>query len=139
MTPAVDEALAAAVMEILEVSAFELADLVEPTAPPADALGATLVFHGPPSGTMRMWIDAAEARAFTAAALGQDEATPAALADAVRELANMIAGHVLGRVWTDVCVALDGAVLGAPEPGAAYPVQLAGEHGRIAVALDVAP
>ncbi len=139
MTPEVAEALAAAIVEILEVSAFELADLVEPTEPPADALGATLVFHGPPSGTMRMWIDAAEARAFTAAALGQDEPTPAALADAIRELANMIAGHVLGRVWTDVCVALDGAVLGAPDSGAAYPVQLAGEHGRIAVALEVTP
>ena len=138
MTPAVAEALAAAVVEILEVSAFELADLVDPTAPPADALGATLVFHGPPSGTMRMWIDPAEARAFTAAALGLDEPTADAVADAVRELANMIAGHVLGRVWTDVCVGLDGAVLGAPD-GGAYPVQLAGEHGRIAVALDVAP
>ena len=56
MTPAIAEALVAAVTEVLEVAAFELADLAEPPAPPPDAVATSLKFHGPPSGAVRMWI-----------------------------------------------------------------------------------
>lgn len=134
--PAVDAALVEAVTEILEVTAFELADVIEAGAPPPDAIGATIAFHGPPSGVMRMWIEPGEARAFAASALGLDDPTAGAIEDAVRELANMIAGHVLGRLWTEVCVGLDGAQLAAVDDRP-YPVQLAGEHGRIAIAMEV--
>lgn len=139
MTPAVAEAVAAAVAEILEVSAFELADVVDAIPAPGDAVAASIAFHGPPSGTMRMWIDAAEARAFTIAALGCDAPAPAVVDDAVRELANMIAGHVLGRMWTDTCIGLDGAQLGTVDRAAAYPVQLTGDHGRIAIWMEIDP
>jgi hypothetical protein len=92
----------------------------------------------PAVGTVRVWIDAAEARAFAVATLGCDDPEPAVVADAVRELTNMIAGHVLGRVWPDVCIALDGAALGAASPADAYAVHVTGDHGRIAVGMEVA-
>ncbi|MBK7195967.1 MAG: chemotaxis protein CheX [Myxococcales bacterium] len=139
MTPAIAEALVAAVTEVLEVAAFELADLAEPTAPPPDAVATSLKFHGPPSGAVRMWIDPAEARAFAVATLGCDDPEPAVVDDAVRELTNMIAGHVLGRAWPDVCIALDGAELGAAGSVDAYAVHFTGEHGRIAVGMEVTP
>lgn len=139
MTPAVVEALVAAVTEVLEVAAFELADPTEPTAAPPDAVATSLQFHGPPSGAVRMWIDPAEARAFAVATLGDDDPAPAVIDDAVRELTNMIAGHVLTRVWPEVCIALDGAELGAVGHAETYAVHLTGEHGRIAVGMEVAP
>ena len=138
MTPALADALVAAVTEILEVAAFELGDAAAPVAPPDDAVATTIAFHGPPSGTVRVWIDAAEARAFAVATLGCDDPEPAVIADAVRELTNMIAGHVLGRVWPDVCIALDGAALGAASPADTYAVHVSGDHGRIAVGMEVA-
>ena len=61
---AIAEALYAAIAEILEVNAFELADPCDPDAAPADALCATIVFRGPPSGSLHLWIEPAEARAY---------------------------------------------------------------------------
>lgn len=139
MTPAIVEALVAAVTEVLEVAAFELADPAEPVAPPPDAVATSLAFHGPPSGAVRMWLDPAEARAFAVATLGCDDPEPAVIDDAVRELTNMIAGHVLTRAWPEVCIALDGAEFGAAGPAEVYGVYLTGEHGRIAVGMEVAP
>ena len=139
MTPAIVEAVVAAVAEVLEVAAFELVDPADPTAPPPDAVATSLAFHGPPSGAVRMWIEPAEARAFAVATLACDDPAPSVIDDAVRELTNMIAGHVLTRVWPEVCIALDGAALGAAGPAEAYAVHLVGEHGRIAVGMEVAP
>ncbi len=137
MTDAMREALHAAVSEILEVNAFELAEPGDAAAAPDLAIGASLTFRGPVAGTLRLWIEPSEARAYAAASLGLDDVEPAVIADAVAELANMIAGHVLSRTWSEVCIALDHAVIGAPDPGVTTPVVVMGEHGRIGVDLVV--
>lgn len=133
---ALDAAVEAAVAEILEVNAFELAERGEAAPPPAGALTARLQFHGPPSGALHMWIEEGEARALTEALLGAVELDPALIADAVAELANMIAGHVLSRVYGDACVGLDHAEVGI-DMAAACGLMMVGEHGRIGVHLEV--
>ncbi len=131
-----DDAVEAAVVDILEVSAFEIAERGELGPAPASALTARLAFHGPHAGWLRMWIDPAEARALASALLGADELEPAMIADAVAELANMIAGHVLSRVFVDACIGLDRAEVGV-ELTAPCGLVIVGEHGRIGVSLEV--
>lgn len=133
-----DAAVEAAVTEILEVSAFDLAERVDAGEVPAAAITAALAFHGPPSGVLRMWIEPAQARAVTAALLGDGDHDPSLIADTVAELANMIAGHVLSRMFADVCVAIERAAVGGAAAGP-YPLQLAGGAGRIGLALELAP
>lgn len=137
MSGPLTDAVVAAVQKILEVSAFELADVVEVGPPPAAAITARLAFHGPHHGAMHLWIEPGEARAFACATLGIEDPDADAVDDAVRELANMICGHVLSETYSDECIALDRAELAAP-PLAAYGVQFAGEHGGIGVTVEVA-
>lgn len=133
--PAVSEALHAALAEILEVYAFELCEPCDPDLAPGDAIVATIGFRGPPDGALYLWIEPAEARAYAAATLGVDEVGDAELSDAVAELANVVAGHVLSRMFTEACVAIDHARVGGPAPDTATPVVVMGDHGRIGVAM----
>ncbi len=137
---ALDAAVELAVTEILEVSAFEIAerDEADRAAPASDALTARLGFHGGRSGTLRLWIEPAEARALASALLGDGGLDDAMVADTVAELANMVAGHVLSRVFIDTCIALDHATVDA-EPAAPTALCFIGEHGRIGVTLEVNP
>jgi len=134
---ALDAAIEAAVVDILEVNAFELGERADVEDVPGDALTARLRFHGPPSGHLVLWIDPAEARALAAALLGTDEVDAATVRDTVAELANMIAGHVLSRVFLDTCIGLDHAEVGVAITEACH-LQVMGEHGRIGVGLELA-
>ena len=134
---ALDAAIEAAVVDILEVNAFELGERAAVEDVPGDALTARLRFHGPPSGHLVLWIDPAEARALAAALLGTDEVDAATVRDTVAELANMIAGHVLSRVFLDTCIGLDHAEVGVAITEACH-LQVMGEHGRIGVGLELA-
>ncbi|MCE9574676.1 MAG: chemotaxis protein CheX [Deltaproteobacteria bacterium] len=134
---AIADVLHAALAEILEVNAFELTEPCDPDVAPPDAIGASIAFRGPPSGTLYLWIEPAEARAYAATSLGLDEVEPAVLADAIAELANVVAGYVLSRLWSEVCIAIDHAVVGAARAGVPTPVVVMGEHGRIGVAMEV--
>lgn len=107
-------------------------------AQPAGAITARLAFHGPHRGTMHLWIEPGEARAFACATLGIEDPEPDAVDDAVRELANMICGHALSETFSDECIALDRAEL-TDHPLAAYGVQLTGEHGGLGVLVEVEP
>lgn len=132
------EALELAVSEILEVSAFEMCERVDEAPLADDSLTAHLTFHGPPSGSLSLWIEPAEARALAVALLGADDPDDSIVADTVVELANMVAGHVLSRVFCEQRIALDRAVLGATLTGAPGLV-VAGEHGRIGIRFEVTP
>lgn len=132
------EALELAVSEILEVSAFELCERVEAAPLADDAFTARLAFQGPPSGSLALWIERAEARALAVALLGADDPDDGLIGDTVAELANMIAGHVLSRVFGDHRIALDRAHL-AVALTVPYQLVVAGEHGRIGIALEVTP
>lgn len=133
-----DAAVEAAVVDILEVNAFELGERGETEPVPDEVMTAQLSFHGPPSGRLHMWIEPAEARALAAALLGTDELDPAMIKDTVAELANMIAGHVLSRVFVDDCIGLDHAEVGVTLQ-APCGLQIVGEHGRIGIGMEVSP
>jgi hypothetical protein len=77
MSGALSDAVVTAVQKILEVSAFELADVVEAGPPPPGAITARLAFHGPHRGD-DAGVDRAraEARAFASAASASTSPTP---------------------------------------------------------------
>jgi hypothetical protein len=76
MSGALADAVVTAVQKILEVSAFELADVVEAGRPPPGAITARLAFHGPHRGEMHLWIEPEEARAFASATSASTPPTP---------------------------------------------------------------
>lgn len=131
----IEAAVYAAIGEILETTAFELVDPCEPCAPAPDARGATIELVGPPNCHLALWIDEAEARALASATLGEDALDEPLVDATVGELANMIAGHVASRLWTDVCFRLSSPRVGPPD--AACTLTVAGEHGKLAVTFAV--
>lgn len=139
MTDPLDTAVNDALCEILEVSACELADAVPPTLPPDGAIGVTLQFSGEYAGHLKLWVAHDEAVALTSTLLAVDAPDPTTIADAVVELANMVAGHALSRLYGEAIINLDRGALATGDRAIRAPlaIQVMGERGPLAATLEV--
>lgn len=106
MKPEFYDALSKVTVRILEEAAFLFSDDLPPAdRPDADwqPVGATLSFEGNgQSGALHVWADVAMVRSLASNMLGLDEDDPesgAHIADALKELLNMILGNVLTEAW----------------------------------------
>jgi CheY-specific phosphatase CheX len=98
--------LATLAIEALERTAFVLADPAErPEALPEAEIAAEIRFHGPESGRVGLHASRAFARNLAASLLGCDaaEIRDEQADEALRELANIVAGSVLSSLGGDDC------------------------------------
>ena len=106
MTTDFTEALSKVAVRILEEAAFLFSDDLAPADRPDHTwgpVGASLEYEGiEDSGHIQVWADEAMVRSLASNMLGLDEDDPesaAHIADALKELLNMILGNVLTEVW----------------------------------------
>ncbi|MEN9353738.1 MAG: hypothetical protein RL318_1063 [Fibrobacterota bacterium] len=106
MNPVFRDALNHVTVRIMEEAAFLFSDDLPPAdRPDADwqPIGATLRFEGnDQSGSLLVWADVDMVRSLASNMLGLDEDDPASgmhVADALKELLNMILGNVLTEAW----------------------------------------
>lgn len=106
MTPAFTEALSKVAVRILEEAAFLFSDDLAPADRPDHTwqpIGAGLEYEGSEdAGHVQVWADADMVRSLASNMLGLDEEDPesgAHVADALKELLNMVLGNVLTEVW----------------------------------------
>lgn len=106
MTPDFTEALSKVAVRILEEAAFLFSDDLAPADRPDhtwEPVGASLEYEGiEDSGHIQVWADVAMVRSLASNMLGLDEEDPesaAHVADALKELLNMVLGNVLTELW----------------------------------------
>lgn len=106
MNPDFSEALSKVAVRILEEAAFLFSDDLAPADRPERdwrPVGASLAFEGSDdSGHIEVWADPAMVRSLASNMLGLDEDDPESsshVADALKELLNMVLGNVLTEVW----------------------------------------
>ena len=112
--------LATLAIEALERTAFVLADPAErPESLPDAEIAAEIRFHGPETGRVGLTASRAFARNLAASLLGCDagEIRDEQADEALRELANIVAGSVLSSLGGDDCR----FSLGLPETTAPAP------------------
>jgi CheY-specific phosphatase CheX len=98
--------LATLAIEALERTAFVLADPADrPESLPETEISAEIRFHGPETGRVGLHATRAFARNLAASLLGcdADEIRDEQADEALRELANIVAGSVLSSLGGDDC------------------------------------
>ena len=112
-----DGTMAAVIGRILGEAAFMFADPLEPAARPRleewKVIGVSLMFSGDVSGEFRLWTSPSLARGIAVNMLGLDQAAQVSaekLADALKEIVNIIVGNSLTDLYGDKVA----ATLGLP-------------------------
>lgn len=106
MSPDFTEALSKVAVRILEEAAFLFSDDLAPADRPGhewQPIGTSLSYEGSKdSGTVQVWAEPAMVRSLASNMLGLNEDDPESsthIADALKELLNMVLGNVLTEVW----------------------------------------
>jgi hypothetical protein len=120
------EALAEAAGEVLETMFFTT--VVGEGAAAPDGLAMSVIFSGEAYGCLTAGASPDAARALASSFLGDDEITPVQTEEVLGELANMICGSVLCRLWPSSRFELSHPV------AAVYEGALVGDAGKC---LDV--
>jgi CheY-specific phosphatase CheX len=121
MTETLERSLAGAVDETLQTMFFIVS---EPESEPDEdrngcpAMEALVAFTGDMDGRLRLRISSREAVAMASDFLGLDESevTASHMNQVVAELANMICGSALSRIWPEGAFRIETPVVVEPEP-----------------------